>query len=161
MDTQIHKCLLLLLGNYNHNISQDRQHTFNVTMEPLHTKSAGILNSTKQNFYLQCSNAFLAIVIITRSTQIPQLLCHTMCYLCNHIVGISVKVAQGSDQGVDKQQTQAVNTSSPFMEKNRLRAFVTRPSAKTAGELLNLSTNQLRLLPGLLTAHFHFKKIFI
>jgi hypothetical protein len=50
---------------------------------------------------------------------------------------------------------------SPFMEKSRLRAFVTRPSAKTAGELHNLSTNQLRVLPGLLTAYFHFKKIFI
>jgi hypothetical protein len=71
-----------------------------------------------------------------------------MCYLCNPIVGISAKVAQGSDQRVDKQQTRQVNMSSTgslFMEKSRLRAFVARPSATTAGELLSLSTNQLRV----------------
>jgi hypothetical protein len=43
------------------------------------------------------------------------------------------------------------------MDKGRLKAFLKKPSARKAGELLNLSRNQLRIITGLLTGHFHLK----
>jgi hypothetical protein len=50
---------------------------------------------------------------------------------------------QESDQGLDEQETQGV--------------FLQRPSAKRAGELLNLSRNQLRVMIGLLIGHYNLK----
>jgi hypothetical protein len=35
--------------------------------------------------------------------------------------------------------------------------FLKKPSAERAGELLNLSRNQVRILTGLLTGHCHLK----
>jgi hypothetical protein len=43
------------------------------------------------------------------------------------------------------------------MDKDRLRAFSKKSSAKRAGELLSLSRNQLRVLTGLFTGHCHLK----
>jgi hypothetical protein len=56
-----------------------------------------------------------------------------MYYHCNPTVGISVKVAQGKDQGKYEQ----------FWQSIHVKGFLKRPSAQTAGELLNLSRNQL------------------
>jgi hypothetical protein len=50
---------------------------------------------------------------------------------------------------------------SPYVDRGRLRAFFgvgekrERALNKIAGELLNLSRNQLRLMTGLLTEHCH------
>jgi len=50
---------------------------------------------------------------------------------------------------------------SPFVDKGRLRAFYKIHSARRAGELLNLNSNQIQtmtgLLTGLLTGHCHLK----
>jgi hypothetical protein len=43
------------------------------------------------------------------------------------------------------------------VDKSRLRTFLKKPSARKAGELLNLSRNQLRIMTGLLTGHCHLK----
>jgi hypothetical protein len=43
------------------------------------------------------------------------------------------------------------------VDKSRLRAFFKKPSARKAGELLNLSRNKLRIMTGLLTGHCHLK----
>jgi hypothetical protein len=43
---------------------------------------------------------------------------------------------------------------SPYMDKSRLRAFLKTPSARKAGELHNLSRNQLRIMTGLLLKSF-------
>jgi len=37
------------------------------------------------------------------------------------------------------------------MDKNHTKGFLKRPPSKRAGDLLNLSRNQLRILMGLLT----------
>jgi hypothetical protein len=39
-----------------------------------------------------------------------------------------------------------------------VRGFLRRPSAKRAGELLNLSRKQQRIMMGLLTGHCHLKE---
>jgi hypothetical protein len=44
---------------------------------------------------------------------------------------------------------------SPYVDKDRLRAFLKKTLCKKAGELLNLSRNQLRIMTGLLTGHCH------
>ena len=46
---------------------------------------------------------------------------------------------------------------SPYMGKGKLRAFLKKPFAKRAGELLNLSRNKLWILTGMLTGHCHLK----
>jgi len=46
---------------------------------------------------------------------------------------------------------------SPFVDKNKLRAFLKDPLLKIAVELLNLSRNKLRTRMGLLTGHCHLK----
>jgi hypothetical protein len=43
------------------------------------------------------------------------------------------------------------------MDQGRLRAFFKKPFARKAGQLLNLSRNQLRIMTGLLTGHCHLK----
>jgi hypothetical protein len=43
------------------------------------------------------------------------------------------------------------------MEEGRLRAFLKDAPAKRAGDLLNLSRNQLRIIMGLLTGQCHLK----
>jgi len=50
-------------------------------------------------------------------------------------------------------------TGSTFMDKGRLRASLKKPSAKRAGESLNLSRKQLRIMMGLPTGHCHLKVI--
>jgi hypothetical protein len=49
------------------------------------------------------------------------------------------------------------NIGSPYVDKSRLRDFLKKPSARKAGELLNLSRNQIRIMTGLLTGHCHLK----
>jgi hypothetical protein len=45
------------------------------------------------------------------------------------------------------------------VDKSRLRAFFKKEtSARKAGELLNLSRNQLKIITGLLTGHLSFKR---
>jgi len=78
-----------------------------------------------------------------------------MCHHCNPIIGISVKAAQGNDQGKHEQYWQSIHG------QREAKGFLLRLSAQTAGELFNLSRNQLRVLPGLLRAHRHFKETFI
>jgi hypothetical protein len=60
-------------------------------------------------------------------------------------------VAQGNDQG-KYQYWQSIHGH------RQVKGFLKRPSAQRAEELLNLSGNQLSVMPGLLTAHCHFKK---
>jgi hypothetical protein len=69
--------------------------------------------------------------------------------------GYMCKGCQGSNQGLNEQETRSIG--SPYVDKGRLRAFSKNPSAKKAGKLLNLSRNQLRTLPRLLTGHRHLK----
>jgi hypothetical protein len=45
----------------------------------------------------------------------------------------------------------------PFVDKDKLQAFLKEPLLKAAGELLNLSRKQLRIIIELLTGHCHFK----
>jgi hypothetical protein len=49
------------------------------------------------------------------------------------------------------------SNGSPFMEKGRLRAFL-RPYSKKAGELLNLSRNQLCIMTELFYLKLPFKR---
>jgi hypothetical protein len=73
------------------------------------------------------------------------------------VLDIYTKVARGVIRSWTKGKQEG--TGSPFMDKARLRAFFKKPSAKIAGELLNLSRNQLRIMMGLPTAHCHLKAI--
>jgi hypothetical protein len=41
--------------------------------------------------------------------------------------------------------------------QRQAKGFLKKPCAKKAGELLNLSRNQLRIMTGLLTGHCHLK----
>jgi hypothetical protein len=51
------------------------------------------------------------------------------------------------------------STSSPFVNKGKLTAFLKDPlQKKRAGELLNLSRNQLCIMMGLLTGDCHLKE---
>jgi len=43
------------------------------------------------------------------------------------------------------------------VDKGRLRAFFKIHSARRAGELLNLNSNQIQTMTGLLTGHCHLK----
>jgi hypothetical protein len=72
-------------------------------------------------------------------------------------LGISAKVARRVIRDWMSRNTR--NTGSPYVDKGRLRAFLKKkPSARKAGELLNLSRNQLRIMMGLLTGHCHLKE---
>jgi hypothetical protein len=44
------------------------------------------------------------------------------------------------------------------MNNSKLRSFFKKPSAKKAGEILNLSINQLRIMAGFLMGHFHLER---
>jgi hypothetical protein len=44
------------------------------------------------------------------------------------------------------------------VDKGRLSTFFKKLSTKKAGELLNLSTNQVRIMTGLLTGHCHLQR---
>jgi hypothetical protein len=45
----------------------------------------------------------------------------------------------------------------PICGQRQVMGFLKKPTAKKAGELLNLSRNQLRTMTGLLTEHCHLK----
>jgi hypothetical protein len=45
----------------------------------------------------------------------------------------------------------------PIRRQRQAKGFLKKPSAKEAGELLNLSRNQLKIMTGLLTGHWHLK----
>jgi hypothetical protein len=49
------------------------------------------------------------------------------------------------------------STGSPYTDKGKLRAFSKNPP-KQAGELLNMTINQQRILTWMLTGHCHLKE---
>jgi hypothetical protein len=49
------------------------------------------------------------------------------------------------------------STGRPFIDKSWLRAFLKDPVLKKAGELFNLSRNQVQIVTELLTRHCHLK----
>jgi len=53
----------------------------------------------------------------------------------------------GNDWGAE-QTRNASSTFGTFMDEDRLRAFLKRPCAQRARELLNFSRNQLRVMIG-------------
>jgi hypothetical protein len=49
------------------------------------------------------------------------------------------------------------NTGSQYVHKGRVRAFFKNPLQESSGELLSVSRNQIRIMTGLLTGHWHLK----
>jgi hypothetical protein len=68
-------------------------------------------------------------------------------------LGISVKVARE----VIRYQMNSEKCWQSICESRQAMAFLKKPSAKKAGELLSLNRNQLRIMTGLLTGHCHLK----
>jgi len=68
---------------------------------------------------------------------------------------ISVKVARGVIRYQMNRKHEKCWQS--IYEPRQAKAFPKKPSAKKAGELLSLNRNQLRIMTGLLTGHFHLK----
>jgi hypothetical protein len=73
---------------------------------------------------------------------------------CEYALGISAKVASGVIRGWTNRKDENCQS---IHGQRQAKGFLTTPSAKRAGELLNLSINQLRIMTGLLTAHCHLK----
>jgi len=70
-------------------------------------------------------------------------------------LGISAKVARGVIRGWTSRKLEEYWQS--MQEQRQGNGFLKRPSAKRAGELLNLSRNQPRIMMRLLSGHYHLK----
>jgi hypothetical protein len=70
-------------------------------------------------------------------------------------LSISAKVAKGAVRDwVNRKHEEHLQS---IHRQRQVKGFLKKPSAKKAGELLNLSRNQLRTWTGLLTGHYHLK----
>jgi hypothetical protein len=70
-------------------------------------------------------------------------------------LGISAKVARGVIRDWTSRKHEEHWQS--IHGQRQAKGFLKKPSAKNAGELLNVSRNQLRIMTGLLTEHYHLK----
>jgi hypothetical protein len=70
-------------------------------------------------------------------------------------LGISAKVARGVIRYWASRKHEEHWQS--LRGRKQAKGFLKNPSARKAGELLNLSRNQLRIMTGLLTGHCHLK----
>jgi hypothetical protein len=70
-------------------------------------------------------------------------------------LGISAKVAMGVIR--DWKSRKHKEHWQSMHGQRQAKGFLKKPSARKAGELLNLSRNQLRIMTGLLIGHCHLK----
>jgi hypothetical protein len=70
-------------------------------------------------------------------------------------LGISAKVARGVMR--DWMSRKHEKHWQSIRRERQAKGFLKKPSSKKAGELLNLSRNQFRIMTGLLTGHCHLK----
>jgi hypothetical protein len=71
------------------------------------------------------------------------------------VLGIAAEVAKGGSGTGLVGNIRSIGR--PYMVKGKRRVLFKIPSAKRAGELINLSRKQLRILTGLLIGHCHLK----
>jgi hypothetical protein len=71
-------------------------------------------------------------------------------------LGISAKIAREVIRGwTNRKHTEYWQS---IHGQRQARDFFKRPSARRAGELISLNRNQLRILTGLFTGHYHLKE---